>query len=404
MRVLMVGSRSQVGRWLGVVFLAACGWACAAETVVVTKGVPANPGIFLADFKGPEGVRAHLLSTLGRCDWFTVRPSIEGAAYLLEGTYAAGTPAGLELVAKFGEATVAQVRVSAGDNERLVFRAIDALISKLFDVPGLCASRLAFTVASAGRREVFLCNVDGSGATQLTRNGTFSTEPAWGPGARNLVHTVYGRDRTAVMEVDLNSRRQRLLSSFPGLNSGADVSPDGGRVAVCLSKDGRVDLYVMRSADKGLRRLTNDVAVESSPAWSPDGRSLCYVSDSAGKPQLYVVSAGGGRPSRLLNEVSECVSPDWSGVSNKICFATRQAGQYRIAVVDMADRGSGKTVVETEPGDWESPCWAPDGRHVVCTRSSGRQSQLVMVDTLSGRALPITASGDVSLPTWSDLH
>ena len=389
---------------LTVLALAVAAGAWAKDVAVVRKEAADNPGVYLASFQGPENIRALLVRTLERCDWFTVLPGPADAAYVLDATYVAGSPAGLQIVARSGAATAADVRQSAGDSEALVYRAVDALIAKLFKNPGLCSARLAFTVASGGRREVFLCNFDGSESVQLTHNGTISTEPAWGPGGRSLVYTVYGRSRTAVMWLDLQSRRQRLLSSFPGLNSGADISPDGDYIALCLSKDNRVELYIMRVADKGLRRLTNDIAVESSPAWAPDGRSLCYVSDIAGKPQLYLISAGGGKPTRLINEVSECVSPDWSGVSNQICFSTRESGQYQIAVVDMSGGPREKRIIVAGGGDWESPCWAPDGRHVVCTRSTGRQHQLMMLDTQTGRAMPITAAGDVSLPTWSDLQ
>jgi TolB protein len=189
------------------------------------------------------------------------------------------------------------------------------------------------------------------------------------------------------------------------LNSGADVSPDGRLAALTLSLGRQVDLYLMALGASGRSQLTDDLAAESSPCWSPNGDRICYVSDKAGKPRLYVMPAGGGPSTPLLSEPDEAVSPDWSPVSNTICFATRLGGSYALATVDMADAGRNRKVLPGAAGHWESPSWAPDGRHVVCShRGADGKSQLCMVDTWYGRLVPITQPADHTLPSWSNLH
>lgn len=391
-----------------VLAVLAAGAGLRAQVDVTKSAGEANPSLVLARFEGSEAVRKRLEDTLRRCDWFAVQASAQDPDYTVSARHSAGAQEALDLQVVSRQRGTFGVRgtAPAGRPDEMVYRAVDELLRKAFGIPGLCNSRLAFAVAGAGNlKEVYTCRFDGSDSRRLTHNGSISTEPTWGAGNRLLVYTLYQNNATSVVLVDMASIRQKRLSRFPGLNAGADLSPDGQSAAITLSKDRRVDLFVL-SAQTGLvaRQITNDLAAESSPCWSPRADQICYVSDRIGRPQLFLVSAAGGKPVRLLSEADEAVSPDWSPVSNKICFSTRQGGEYAIAVVDMADASRKRKIVTNAAGSWESPSWAPDGRHVVCARRTQKGRDLYMVDTWQSRLIPITRGGDHSLPSWSDLY
>lgn len=382
--------------------------AAAAQVHVVktaTETAP-NPPLFVRNVQAPAGMRDVLVRTLDRCDWFTLVKQPTAGAYILDATAVSTVPPKLQVrvstasgttVANFEQAT------ASTDPNWVVYKAVDALIQRLFQTPGLCASKIAFVSGRGRHKEILTCNFDGTASEQVTHNRSISTEPSWGPGAATLVYTLYGTSYTDVILTDLVHKRQKRLSQFPGLNAGADLSHDGRRAALCLSRDGRVDLYLMQTAGGGLRRVTNDVAVESSPTWSPDARTLCYVSDKARKPQLYLISVAGGSPVPLLAERVEAVSPDWSSVSNMVCFSVRQGQQYAVAVVDMKDPARRMKVLTPAEGDWEGPSWAPDGRHIVCARLRRGQRELYMLDSRRTRMVRITNPGHFALPNWSDL-
>ena len=404
----MKHTTKRLGRTL-LVLAGVCAWqrSGGAQEIRIRKpACEANPTLCLQQFAGPAPLRERFLRVLRRCDWFAVVADPEQAAYRLRCRYQAGAGDGaaLELELQSRSGLAFRFRQTAAP-EALPYAAVDSLIRRVFENPGLCNSRLAFAVAGEGRKEVFTSRFDGTGAEQLTHNGTISTEPSWGVGGRALVYTLYADNATSVVLVDVRGQRQRRLSRFSGLNAGAELSPDGRQAALCLSRDGQVDLYLTSLADGTVRRLTQSRAVESSPTWSADGTRICYVSDRAGRPHLYVRSVAGGRAKRILRNPAEAVSPDWSPHSNQICFATRAGDSYAIAVTDLDAESGEMRVVTNAAGDWEAPAWAPDGRHVVCShRRPDGQRELCMVDTWHGRALPITAPGDYSLPSWSDLQ
>ena len=61
-------------------------------------------------------------------------------------------------------------------------------------------------------------------------------------------------------------------------------------------------------------------------------------------------------------------------------------------------------VVTQTAGDWESPSWAPDARHVVCSRTQGRRSTLMVVDTWTGKTRELfNTRYNLTMPDWSDL-
>ncbi len=399
-----VPSRSCLAAFAAAVL---CGsLATSQEAIVIDKtaGKGYNPTLAVTSMQGTTAFQQQFQRALRWCDWFKIVNDGNTAAYRLAVKQTPGTPETVDVRATQGDKTVAHFRQSTRSTEpgRLARLAVDRLIELLFDNPGPCASRLAFTMGRGGVKEVVTCNFDGTGSKQLTRNSSISTEASWGARAETLVYTLYQQNATSVVLVDVPRQRQRRLSTFPGLNAGADLSPDGRWAAVCLSRDRRVELYVVGVNSKQLRRLTSDSATESSPCWSPDGTHICYVSDRLRSPQLFVIPASGGTPSRLLRRGGEAVSPDWSPVSNKICFATRRGRSYVLGVVDMSDASREVKVITNAAGDWESPAWAPDGRHVVCSHRTEGGRRLCIVDSWHGRILPVTAVGDMSLPTWSE--
>lgn len=375
---------------------------CAQTTGSVTKTVQGNPTLGITSFSGDASARGILETMLVRCDWFQVvkDSSADRAQARLDVTASANAYL-VQARISGAQERIVRVNASGSDWHDAAAKAVDSLLAELFGVPALCTRPIAYVKTDAGgKKEVFTIRIDGSGQKRLTHNNALSTEPAWGHSGA-LVYTLNQNNALRIVLVDLKNNRQRTISSSRGLNASAALSRDGRYVALPLSLGKQVDLYLLDLKEGRRTRLTQDRDVESSPAFSPDGAQICFVSDRTGRPQLYLISTSGGDARRLTKGASECVSPDWSPKSNKLCYSTRVNGQYVVAVMDPSNPQGGHEIVTDAAGNWEAPSWAPDGRHIVCTRSTGGKQDLYMVDTLFHTFQPLTRGARLSLPAWA---
>ncbi len=374
----------------------------AQTTGSVTKTVQGNPTLGITSFSGDASARGILETMLVRCDWFqVVKDSSADRAQARLDVTASGNAYLVQARISGAQERIVRVNASGSDWHDAAAKAVDSLLAELFGVPALCTRPIAYVMTDAGgKKEVFTIRVDGSGQKRLTHNNALSTEPAWGHSGA-LVYTLNQNNALKIVLVDLKNNRQRTISSSRGLNASAALSRDGRYVALPLSLGKQVDLYLLDLKEGRRTRLTQDRDVESSPAFSPDGAKICFVSDRTGRPQLYLISTSGGDARRLTKGASECVSPDWSPKSNKLCYSTRVNGQYVVAVMDPSNPQGGHEIVTDAAGNWEAPSWAPDGRHIVCTRSTGGKQDLYMVDTLFHTFQPLTKGARLSLPAWA---
>ncbi|MDD5697507.1 MAG: hypothetical protein PHH77_02725 [Victivallaceae bacterium] len=360
-----------------------------------------NPTLIFQGVKNSLALSAAMNSMLNSCGWFDL--SSGGAAdYTLSGVYSSGT---LKLALRQNGAAVADLalRLAPGKEREAAKAAVDALLKKLFKIQGICRTKIAFCADTGEKsKNIYLCDIDGAGLQRVTRSWNMCVEPEWMPDADSLLYTRYNRASTDIVQVMPSRGISRIVAAYTGMNLGASPSPNGKYLALILSRDGQVDLYLKSLTGRSRRRLTADRAAEASPCWGPSGGSICYVSGSSGRPQLYVIPAGGGVPRHLPTLGEEAVTPAWSA-DNEIVYTARLGGHYAIATLDLNGRKPPKTVVSAA-GDWESPSWAPDNRHIVCYRTYGGRAAVYLVDTWTGRARQLLRiKNNASMPCWSKI-
>ena len=401
--------RIGLGRWGAALALTLAGATAARAQDVRVRKTGGEKSAF--DFSGlaAEATPAArefatvLRTSLLRSGWFAAAAPGRGE-YRLTGAIAArgdGLDARLELFETGSARRVLGKRyaVEPGSTRRRAHEVADEIVRETTGRPGFAASRLAVIGRRGAAKELFVCDSDGAGLRQITRDNTLSLYPRWSPDGARIVYTSYLRRAPDVLMLELATGRRVRLSGFAGLNAGGAFSPDGRYSALILSRDGNPELYVKRLADGALTRLTNTPrAAESSPSWSPDGREIVYVSDLSGRPQLYVVGRDGGAPRRLTARGAENVAPDW-GPDGRIAHAARLGGVYQLCVTHP---GTGETQqLALDYADWEDPSWARDGRHLAAARRAGGRSAVYLVDTMGDPPIALLEEGEWFSPAWS---
>ena len=134
-----------------------------------------NASLLYRGITGNTELDKAIARDLRNCGWFDLVSS-GYSNYIVSGS-AAGNSVRLQLSDGAG-APLATVTATEADVERTSHKAVDALLKYLYKIPGICATKILFVAQTLPmQKEIYLCNYDGTGITQLTRNGGLSQSP-----------------------------------------------------------------------------------------------------------------------------------------------------------------------------------------------------------------------------------
>jgi len=128
-----------------------------------------------------------------------------------------------------------------------------------------------------------------------------------------------------------------------------------GAIAFESNRDGNPEIYIQVSNNQNLRRLTDNPAIDTQPAWSPDGSRIAFTSNRDGNNEIYLMNADGSNPMNLSNDPSDDPTPTWSPDGQWIAFASNRDGNWEIYTVALD--GSGVINISNNPADDISPAW-----------------------------------------------
>jgi Tol biopolymer transport system component len=225
-------------------------------------------------------------------------------------------------------------------------------------------AHVAFVRNIKGHGEIFIADIDGSRAAQVTGLpgqagcGCGSFDPTWSPDDRQI--------------------------AFTGTNA-----------------VGNRGIWILTVATGRTRRLAHDGgdSFETSPAWSPDGTRIAYAIGSsqkepAGSGEIVTSPVSGTGPTRIVARRRGATDPAWSPGGDRIAFVAESAGGTSVYVTDtIGDASAGPLLLDD--ADESAPAWSPDGTQIAMTRDN----ELTIVDMeTGGGAQSLGAGGD---PTWS---
>ena len=288
---------------------------------------------------------------------------------------------------------------------RASHRVADAVYEKILGVRGAFATRVAYVAVEGPvtKRSYRLVVADSDGANEYTVFGSPDPimSPAWSPDGRSLAYVSFHTGLAAVYVQTLSTGQQVQVSAKAGINGAPSFSPDGKQLALALSRrDGNVDVYILDLGSQALKRVTDDPAIDTEPAWSQDGRSMYFTSDRAGAPQVYVVGLDeGARPRRITYDGSYNARPRVAPDGSMLAVVTLDRGAYRIGAVD-AKLGS-LQVLSSGQLD-ESPSIAPNGADILYTsRVNGRDTLAIVSSDGRIQRQIAASSGELREPAWS---
>ncbi|MBI2071961.1 MAG: PD40 domain-containing protein [Gemmatimonadetes bacterium] len=177
------------------------------------------------------------------------------------------------------------------------------------------------------------------------------------------------------------------ITSTPGYDAEATLSPDGTRWVFTSVRDGDLDIYTMNLDSSDVRRLTRDLGYDGGPFFSPDGSMIVYRSWHPSTPEEvadYQALLGQGRvrPSRMELRVMNAdgsnqrqvtqlgganFAPYFHPDGKRIIFASNhkdpRSRNFDLYLVSLD--GSGLVQVSTSEEFDGFPMFSPDGKQLV---------------------------------------
>ena len=174
-------------------------------------------------------------------------------------------------------------------------------------------------IAFSRNGDVYVMNVDGSGVTQLTHDGTASPT-AWSPNGKQIAFTSFRSGNSDIYVMNTDGSGVIQLTDDPATDFGdrAGWSPDGRRFVFSSTRDGGdIDIFVMNADGTGVTQLThNDFIADDDPVWSPDGKQIAFHSTrDGGDEDIFVMNADG---TGVIPLTSNSVLPDGSPIFDAV--------------------------------------------------------------------------------------
>jgi len=259
-------------------------------------------------------------------------------------------------------------------------------------------TRLAFLSNRDGKTQVWVLDLVGGEARQVTRGGAEPTgHVAWSPDSAQVVFAGW----TRLAECD--------EISYPGAPApdSEGISEQKARPRVVVRLDHKKDgtghygdrfrqLYICRLGEKPaepVRTVTMEAHCDA-PAWSPDGRYVAFVVTGEGDrhffsgSSLYLLDVATGKARPVWQPGGYCSSPAWSPDSKRLALVADNAaaGPYcttdGLWELDLASEQAvnltaafDREVGEAISSDWRhgghtGPVWTPAG-WLFLARSEG---------------------------------
>ena len=193
------------------------------------------------------------------------------------------------------------------------------------------------------------------------------------------------------------------LTNNAAVDTSPAWSPNCHQIAFSSTRGaGSSHIFVMNADGGGVLQVTTGSGNDSQPKWAPGGLRLAFVSDRAGNRELYTIGVGGTGLVRLTNNSWADVQPDWSPKGNRIVFASNRFGPMDLFTI--LSNGSHRTRITQGPRPFTQPEWSPSASRIVLVSGASGSPQVWVMNADGSGLTRLTNDGKTdSHPTWAPL-
>lgn len=209
-----------------------------------------------------------------------------------------------------------------------------------------------------------------------------------------------------IFMADLNGNIVKQLTSSPGYDAEATLSPDGKKMIYTSVKDGDIELYIMDLQSGKEKRITNQPGYDGGAWFSPDGKKIIWRASRPSTPdaigeykallaenlvaptnmEVWVANADGSNPQQVTTFGQANWAPVFMPASKRIIFASNHEYKrgFPFNLYTINEDGSNLQKVSRDKGFDAFPMFSYDGKKIVfaSNRNNGgtRETNLFIAD------------------------
>lgn len=176
-------------------------------------------------------------------------------------------------------------------------------------------SKIAYSASRAGNFDIWVSNIDGTGARNLTGTHAQDTAPCWSPSGLEVAFTSDRSGSPQIWVMDQEGLNVRRLSSVGKHNDACAWNPSREFAEIAYTsrlENNEFEIAVMDLATGQVRQLTTGRGSCEYPSWSPNGRHLVFNCNRSGTAQLNQIDRMGARIRSIAVGPGNSLQADWS--------------------------------------------------------------------------------------------
>ena len=175
--------------------------------------------------------------------------------------------------------------------------------------------RIAYSSNRAGNFDIWVANIDGSGARNLTTTPSNDTAPCWSPSGLEIGFTSARSGSPQLWVMDQEGLNVRRLSSVGNYNDACAWNPSREFAEIAYSsrlENREFEIAVIDLSTNQVRQLTTGRGSCEYPAWSPTGRHLAFSCRRGATWQIAQTDRTGSKMRVLAVGPGNNEQVDWS--------------------------------------------------------------------------------------------
>jgi len=190
-----------------------------------------------------------------------------------------------------------------------------------------------------------------------------------------------------IFVADTNGKIVKQLTTTPGYDAEATISPKGDKIVFTSMRNGDLDLYTMNLDGTDVRQITHELGYDGGAWFSPDGSQLLwrasrFQSAAAAEEykdlllqglvmptnmELFIANADGSNQRQITHLGQANWAPSWMPDGKRIIFSSNHEYErgFPFNIYTIQTDGTNLQKISHDGGFDAFPQFSPDGKKII---------------------------------------